>query len=207
MTGVREPQAIETSWGGCRFRSRTEARWAVFFSALGMEWEHESQGYHTEFNVGPAGKQVGYLPDFYLPALGLYLEVKPPWPDHVDPEGVKRWQFFAGMVELDWDRGRTAMLIGNIPDPNRVDELGPPRETEWFGQKVVTLRDWHCAWCACPSGTHFDIQFQARGARVLCGCPRIQDDRQYFTGDHPSILNAYRTARSARFEHGEKPRI
>lgn len=30
---------IETKYKGYRFRSRLEARWAVFFDALGISWE------------------------------------------------------------------------------------------------------------------------------------------------------------------------
>ena len=32
---------IETIYKGYRFRSRLEARWAVFFDALGIEYEYE----------------------------------------------------------------------------------------------------------------------------------------------------------------------
>lgn len=194
---------IETTYGGCRFRSRLEARWAVFFTRLGLDWEYESQGYRAAFEVGPEGKRFAYLPDFHLPQLGLYVEVKPAMPDHVDPEGVKRWQFFAGTVAFEWDHGRTAMFCGAIPDPDTVDHMGPPRAEHWYEQKIVMLADWHTAWCSCPTGRHYDIQFQARGGRVHCGCPRIQDDRVYFTGNDPTILNAYGAARSARFEHGQ----
>ncbi|MET0416087.1 MAG: hypothetical protein ABW022_08710, partial [Actinoplanes sp.] len=50
--------AIETRYAGCRFRSRLEARWAVFFDRLGVPWEYEPEGYALE--CGP------YLPDFLL---------------------------------------------------------------------------------------------------------------------------------------------
>lgn len=63
-------QAIETSYAGCRFRSRLEARWAHFFDTLGLKWEYEPQGYL----VGNA--QRPYLPDFYLTDLGTWVEVK-----------------------------------------------------------------------------------------------------------------------------------
>jgi hypothetical protein len=192
--------AVETRYAGQRFRSRIEARWAVFFTRLGLDWEYEPQG----FSVGPT-HELWYLPDFLLPKLGMYIEVKPATPDVLDPEGVKRWQYFAGQVATEWDHGRTAMLCGAIPDPDLVDALGPPRMYEWYEQPAVMLGEWHTAWCACPTGEHFDIQFQARGGRILCGCSRIQDDRLYFTGNNPAILNAYGAARSARFEHGEHP--
>jgi len=66
-------QAIETEWKGFRFRSRTEARWAVIFEALGLDWKYEPQGYHLD-------NGMSYLPDFYLPDLssegGWWVEVK-----------------------------------------------------------------------------------------------------------------------------------
>jgi hypothetical protein len=40
-----EVKAIETRYAGCRFRSRLEARWAVFFDALGVKWEYEREGF------------------------------------------------------------------------------------------------------------------------------------------------------------------
>jgi hypothetical protein len=65
-------KAIETRYKGYRFRSRLEARWAVFFDALGIEWQYEPQGYVLSDGAC-------YLPDFYLPRFsdGLYVEVKP----------------------------------------------------------------------------------------------------------------------------------
>lgn len=63
-------QAIETEYAGVRFRSRLEARWAVFFDALGVRWEHEPEAF-----VLPSGAR--YLPDFWLPDLKLFAEVKP----------------------------------------------------------------------------------------------------------------------------------
>lgn len=52
-------KAIETRYSGYRFRSRTEARWAVFFDAIGIKWEYEPEGF-----VLPDG--TTYLPDFKL---------------------------------------------------------------------------------------------------------------------------------------------
>lgn len=62
--------AIETHWMGYRFRSRLEARWAVYFDHVGIEFEYEPQGYHLG-RLGP------YLPDFWLPQVKLWAEVKP----------------------------------------------------------------------------------------------------------------------------------
>lgn len=62
---------IETIYAGCRFRSRTEARWAVFFDALGWQWAFEPEGFEL-----PHGR---YLPDFRVsrPKDHFWFEVKP----------------------------------------------------------------------------------------------------------------------------------
>jgi hypothetical protein len=61
---------LETSYRGYRFRSRLEARWAVYFDAMHWKWEYEPEGY----DLGEAGY---YLPDFFLPPLDSWAEVKP----------------------------------------------------------------------------------------------------------------------------------
>ncbi len=59
---------IETNYNGYRFRSRLEARWAVYFDAMGIEYEYEKEGY--DLRVGY------YLPDFWLPQVNMWAEVK-----------------------------------------------------------------------------------------------------------------------------------
>ena len=52
-----EIKAIETVYNGYRFRSRLEARWAVFFDAAGIKYEYEPEGFDL-------GGGLYYLPDF-----------------------------------------------------------------------------------------------------------------------------------------------
>lgn len=61
-------KAIETKYKGYNFRSRAEARIAVFLDALGVVWAYEKEAY----DLGIIG---GYLPDFDLGEWG-FLEVK-----------------------------------------------------------------------------------------------------------------------------------
>ena len=63
---------IETHYKGYRFRSRLEARWAVFFETLRTKWIYEPEGFEL-------GNGIRYLPDFFLPEIlgGVYAEVKP----------------------------------------------------------------------------------------------------------------------------------
>jgi hypothetical protein len=70
-------KAIETHYAGCRFRSRLEARWAVFFDRLDIAWEYEPQGVLVTHRLTLAEEsEFPYLPDFWLPGLGLWVEVK-----------------------------------------------------------------------------------------------------------------------------------
>jgi len=62
-------KALPTKYNGVWFRSRLEARWAVYFNYFGIEWEYEFQGFKL-----PSGC---YLPDFWLPQVNLWAEVKP----------------------------------------------------------------------------------------------------------------------------------
>lgn len=61
---------IPTRFDGFLFRSRLEARWAVFLRALDIDFEYEMEGFRLP-GVG------GYLPDFYLPKVRMWAEVKP----------------------------------------------------------------------------------------------------------------------------------
>ena len=61
-------KAIETRYNGWFFRSRLEARWAVYFDSIGIKYEYEPEGYEL-----PSG---WYLPDFWLPQVRMFAEVK-----------------------------------------------------------------------------------------------------------------------------------
>ena len=63
-------QPIETKYNGYRFRSRLEARWAVFFDAAGIMYTYEPEGFRL-------ADGSWYLPDFYLPWFHAYVEIKP----------------------------------------------------------------------------------------------------------------------------------
>lgn len=62
-------KVIETEYKGYKFRSRLEARWAVFFDSLGIKYEYEPEGVELEDGTK-------YLPDFYLTEMDAYVEIK-----------------------------------------------------------------------------------------------------------------------------------
>lgn len=91
-------KAIETRYKGYRFRSRLEARWAVFFDALGVRWEYEPQGY----DLGDLG---WYLPDFFIHGnahRGPYIEIKGTAPTTAEIEKLER---------VCLDRGAYGMIL------------------------------------------------------------------------------------------------
>jgi hypothetical protein len=61
--------ARETWYGGALFRSALESDWAKSLHALGISWEYEPRLVEL-----PSGQQ--YLPDFWLPEIGTWIEVK-----------------------------------------------------------------------------------------------------------------------------------
>lgn len=63
---------------GYEMRSHSEVMWARFMDALRVRWVYEPQVIDT--------RHGWYLPDFYLPACGMYVEVKGPWPDLAEVE-------------------------------------------------------------------------------------------------------------------------
>jgi len=94
--------AIETHYAGHRFRSRLEARWAVFFNALNITWQYEPQGYTVGRDKHP------YLPDFWLPDLKAFVEVKG------DPDTLNL-NTLADLTEATAGDALAVLILGQIP--------------------------------------------------------------------------------------------
>ena len=97
---------IETEYKGYKFRSRLEARWAVFFDACGVKWEYEPEGFDL-------GDGLYYLPDFLLhdvvcrynqgnELMNLWVEVK----GEMTPEDAFKIYKFRNPI----------LVFGNVPD-------------------------------------------------------------------------------------------
>lgn len=69
-------KSIDTLYNGNYFRSRLEARWAVFLDYCEIRYQYEPEGFVLDDNC--------YLPDFYLPEANAYVEVKPEWNEATD---------------------------------------------------------------------------------------------------------------------------
>jgi hypothetical protein len=213
---------IETGYKGYRFRSRLEARWAVFFDALDIKWQYEPQGY----TVGPNKRP--YLPDFLLPELRAFVEVKGD-PERLDLEPladlVRRnrdasFLLILGQIPLlepgavpthamlmpafDWQMKlppipmvhRALAAVQTLPDEERVvveEFMSYERRTAVAYQRFFFVS-------GSEGCSHFPIGFPnliRSGADVLDPQPMWQ------IMPMPRIQRAYEAARSARFEHGE----
>jgi len=99
--------AIETYYKGRYFRSRLEAKWAVFMDELNVVWEYEPEGYKNEDGEC-------YLPDFFLPTLNCFLEIKPRKP--TDSEHEKCW------IAVQATSKDLFLLWGEPQDPWKVGQ-------------------------------------------------------------------------------------
>jgi len=81
-TPLHGPRTHWVSHCGVKMRSSWERRFAQAMDSRGIEWVYEPQ----RFDLG----EVTYLPDFYVPELGAYVEVKG-W---LDPKSQRRISLF-----------------------------------------------------------------------------------------------------------------
>jgi len=130
-------QPIETEYNGYKFRSRLEARWAVFFDKAGIPYEYEPEGF--VLNGG-----TYYLPDFYLPWFNCYVEIKPNIKEAIDKGEEKCIQLFRTHGECI-----TMLCVGEpMLDDMRIyccDTTDSSGGENWFNARFSegTWWDWH----------------------------------------------------------------
>lgn len=105
------PKAIETRYAGHRFRSRLEARWAVFFDAAGIRWQYEVEGYECGTRLSWSERTIKYLPDFWLPGWGLWAEVKGAWASEDD---AKDWLNCVADLSDNYSHRPNFLLLGEV---------------------------------------------------------------------------------------------
>ena len=194
---------IETVYNGIKFRSRLEARWAIFFDAARIDYLYEAEGYKG-FN------DEWYLPDFFLPKFGVHCEVKPN-----DEELFKDRYKLGALIDFDSSPISNGLIIlGQIPFyeadiPNGNIEY-PAHDMLYWDEGVVLKR----------------VRFKMRRHNYPTELITVEDFIDSNTleipnktttnatlydesgaGDKDTGLEwyAYMAARQARFEHGETP--
>ena len=195
VTGVTEFKAIETEYKGFRFRSRLEARWAVFFDAAGIVWDYEREGFRL-----PSGM---YLPDFWLPRQQCFVEVK----GHEPTESEERI-----CAELAQASGKDVYLCyGPIPSGESFyapDGVALDSALAWTNWRWNRVEDgWSGTsfwWCECPECGQMHMAHQGRVDEACLCRGRVNVSKHSYHAT-PGLRQAYVAARSARFEHGEEP--
>lgn len=164
---------IETKYKGYRFRSRLEARWAVFLDALNIRWEYEQEGFILSDNTK-------YLPDFQLPTFGggMYMEVKP---DNGD---------FSKALKFCREIRRTLWCAEGTPSPRAWKYYYPDPGNGLLEQIGIPCADQ--AW-----GENRMYSFPGYENEDLS----IPEECFDYLGD--GFISAVNKSRSARFEHGE----
>ena len=108
---------IETKYNGFRFRSRLEARWAIFFDMIGLKYEYEVEGF--EMNG------LRYLPDFYIPSLDRWFEIKA---KPLSEYEMKKCEEFC--FNKDNENIKFSVLVGS-PEAVKIDAFSGIMEYVW----------------------------------------------------------------------------
>ena len=196
---MKDLKAVQTRYHGYLFRSRLEARWAVFFDMCGVKYEYEPEGYDI-------GDGLMYLPDFLLHGVigrdggDLFVEVKGAM-SGADAEKINR---FAKIGAINADRNGkfspAILVVGQIPNGDRMADIIQSIENRAY--------DDHGNW---PNEFNFKTidgdYFAAHpGINREGGFELFGDDSSYLADMDPiKTGQAYLAARCARFEHGETP--
>lgn len=174
-------KAIETEYNGYLFRSRLEARWAVFFDALGIEYSYELEGYDLD--------GLWYLPDFWLPQYRIWVEIK----GRLDQESERKIYNLASQHEPVFvlsDIGKTCTIycydIGNSSAG-----FCPGGEC-----KFAVCRNCQTVQIV-PSGLDSHIYYRYVDFSGLFYCRCLSPNYE-----HPILSAAYKKAKQARFKRG-----
>ena len=195
-------KVIETEYKGYRFRSRLEARWAVFFDACGVKWEYEPEGFDL-------GYGLYYLPDFLLHdvlirndnvPINLWVEVKGQMTE-LDAKKIIKFANEREDIEyccLDLYEN-PILIVTNIPDGDDWSDLEDyMRDLSYESSEPAPFN------LRMIDGDYFGAYpvINKQGRFV------IMDDNGRCSGsnfewdfDEEATEKTYRLARQARFEH------
>jgi hypothetical protein len=207
MRNRNEIGAIETVYDGYRFRSRLEARWAVFFKMARIRYIYEPECFRL-----PTDGEL-YLPDFYLPDVnmrttedkgGIYVEVKPP-PLNFNTEEGKR--LLVHLLELSWITGKSVLLIEGMPAlwENYFDAEGDGHYEititsnfdERWDYRMLFARCYKCFRVRVQHGWH---QEPCESGQYCEYCLNQLGEKSPCDAAHPSLVYAVKVARSYRFD-------
>lgn len=96
---MKTVQSIPTVYRGILFRSALETKWAMMLDIIGIQFKYESRLFKTNDGY--------YLPDFWLPDLGCWLELKPS-----TDEGPSDDEYLKAQAVADQDKKPCFIVCG-----------------------------------------------------------------------------------------------
>ena len=162
------------------YRSRLEARWAVFFRAAGIEALYETEGFDLPSDY--------YLPDFYLVDLGAWFELKGQSPNQREDILARELAVATNRAVYLRVGSPSTRLVGNASmiTAYRPTPSGPlsVEDTQLFAE--------------CPECGRVDIVLRGEAQRVCAG--RCIPFEQPVSGwQSQRLLKAYEAAQQASF--------
>lgn len=191
-TGRFNGISIPTEWNGIAFRSRLEARWAIFFDALKPKLPYE---YEPELISTPFG---AYLPDFWLPTLHTFWIVKP---DKISEEELAKVNWIGeqgyGIFIVEGGIPETFVLYSRDRENYQYSESGGwlIDKSENHPEGRTSYWDMPISFCQCSICGKLGIQFDGLADRV---CHHPGNSSEY--GRMDIIENALMIARNHRFD-------
>jgi hypothetical protein len=187
---------IPTRYGGYLFRSRLEAKWAVFFDLLRVKWEYEPEGFVLPGNVH-------YLPDFRVTGptgVVAWYEVKP-----LGSEADPKMLAFSREVENEHHaaqlNGDPVDVFQNLTVCPRCGKIGDHTPDLGWGN----LTGIYCGACdqQTPSGGDHPFELSKFGVEYTPhkGYLMVNENALWMHNSETKYLA--KQARSARFEHGQ----
>lgn len=134
-------EAVPTVYSDVTFRSRLEAGWAMTLDSLNIQWAYE-----PEIITLPSG--TTYIPDFWLPELGTWIEVKGPGVPRIEKAtefGEARACHCVEACTCSWPGGEL-VLVGHPPEdytPDLDEDTHLPR---WVVQRGAWRHGGHLRW-------------------------------------------------------------
>lgn len=192
---------IETEYKGYRFRSRLEARWAIFFDALHLQWVYEDEGFQFDrvpVRITTDWEKISgkYLPDFYFPKLNYYIEIKGRPATNFE---TLLWAALSSITDSKVYLFDSGMFL---PGSSGFDYDAP------FCSRFIRgeFSDSPLMWMKCDKCGKIDITFDGWvHYSSQCKCYDDVNRKKWGGSNHPDVVAAYAKALSSRFEHGEHP--
>lgn len=109
-------KSLPTQYSGITYRSRTEARWAVFFTENKIPFVYEADGFDLD--------GIRYLPDFLLQIGNCWFEVKPFDPLPAEIEKARRLARATGKLVFIAPGGPKAGIELHVASPSGKVKTG-----------------------------------------------------------------------------------